>query len=182
VVVASWTMSGKIDGLFWAVSNALGASITSFIAQNHGAGKTDRVRQCVRQGLILAFGVTIGLSALLMLCAIPVLRILTPDEAVVETTYQIMSYFVPYYFTWVLVEVLSAVLRGAGDAIRPVIIIGIGICLFRIIWIGTVFSQVGTLFSLCLSYTVSWVITSIALSVYYRKGKWMNRRRLVDRS
>ncbi len=180
IVVASWAMSGKTDGLFWAVTNAMGAAITSFIAQNYGAGKTDRVKQCVRQGLAMHFIITVVLSAALMLTAIPLLRILTPDEDVVQTTYTIMSYFVPYYFTWVLVEVLSAVLRGAGDAVYPVVIIGLGICLFRVIWILTVFAHFGTLLSLCLSYTASWTITSIALVIYYRKGGWMNRRRLVD--
>ena len=181
VVVASWAMSGKTDGLYWAVSNAMGAAITSFIAQNHGAGRTDRVKQCVRQGLTMHFLVTVVVSAGLMLSAIPLLRILTPDEAVVQTTYTIMAYFVPFYFTWVLVEVLSAVLRGVGDAVYPVAIIGTGICLFRVIWIATVFAHFGTLLSLCLSYTVSWTITSIALVIYYRKGGWMNRRRIVDR-
>ena len=181
VVVASWAMSGKTDGLYWAVSNAMGAAITSFIAQNHGAGRTDRVKQCVRQGLIMAFVVTIVVSAGLMLTAIPLLRVLTPDEEVVQTTYTIMSYFVPFYFTWVLVEVLSAVLRGVGDAVRPVVIIGTGICLLRIIWILTVFAHFGTLLSLCLSYTVSWTITSIALVIYYRKGGWMNRRHIIDK-
>ena len=181
VVVASWAMSGKTDGLYWAVSNAMGAAITSFIAQNHGAGRSDRVKQCVRQGLIMAFVVTIVVSAGLMLTAIPLLRVLTPDEEVVQTTYTIMSYFVPFYFTWVLVEVLSAVLRGVGDAVRPVVIIGTGICLFRIIWILTVFAHFGTLLSLCLSYTVSWIITSIALVIYYRKGGWMNRRHIIDK-
>ena len=181
VVVASWAMSGKTDGFYWALSNAMGAAITSFIAQNYGAGRTDRVRQCVKQGLIMHLVITVVVSAGLMLTAIPALRLLTPDEAVVETTYLIMSYFVPFYFTWVLVEVLSAVLRGAGDAVYPVVIIGIGVCLFRVIWILTVFSYFGTLLSLCLSYTVSWTITSIALVIYYRKGGWMNRRRIVDR-
>ena len=181
VVVASWAMSGKTDGFYWAVSNAMGAAITSFIAQNHGAGLTERVKQCVRQGLIMAFSVTLGISALLMLTAIPLLRLLTTDQAVVETTYTIMSYFVPYYFTWVLVEVLSAVLRGVGDAVRPVVIIGLGICLFRIIWIATIFAHFGTLLSLCLSYTVSWTITSVVLVIYYRKGTWMTRRRILDK-
>ena len=180
VVVASWAMSGKTDGLYWAVSNAMGAAITSFIAQNHGAGETDRVRQCVRQGTVMAFVVTFVISAGLMLTGIPLLRILTPDEEVVQTTYTIMSYFVPFYFTWVLVEVLSAVLRGVGDAVRPVLLVGAGICLFRILWIATVFAHFGTLFSLCLSYTVSWVITSAALVLYYRKGGWMNRKHIVD--
>ena len=181
VVVASWAMSGKTDGFYWALSNAMGAAITSFIAQNYGAGRTDRVKQCVKQGLIMHLVITVVVSAGLMLTAIPALRLLTPDEAVVETTYLIMSYFVPFYFTWVLVEVLSAVLRGAGDAVYPVVIIGIGVCLFRVIWILTVFQYFGTLLSLCLSYTVSWTITSIALVIYYRKGGWMNRRRIVDR-
>ena len=181
VVVASWAMSGKTDGIFWAVSNAIGAAITSFIAQNHGAGRMDRVKQCVRQGLIMAFLVTAGISTLLMVFGIPMLRVLTPDEAVVETTYQIMSYFVPYYFTWVLVEVLSAVLRGVGDALYPVLIIGTGICLFRVIWIATVFAHFGTLLALCLSYVVSWVLTSIALLIYYKKGGWMKRKQIVDR-
>ena len=181
VVVASWAMSGKTDGFYWAISNAIGAAITSFIAQNYGAGRTDRVRQCVKQGLIMHFAVTLAVSGLLMLAAKPMLRLLTPDEAVVEKTYEIMAYFVPFYFTWVLVEVLSAVLRGAGDAVYPVVIIGIGICLFRVIWIVTVFAHFGTLLSLCLSYTVSWTITSAALVIYYKKGRWINRRRLVDR-
>ena len=181
VVVASWAMSGKTDGFYWAISNAIGAAITSFIAQNYGAGRHDRVKQCVKQGLILHFTATVIASAVLMLVAVPALRLLTPDEAVVETTYQVMSYFVPYYFTWVLVEVLSAVLRGAGDAVYPVAIIGIGICLFRVVWIATVFAHFGTLFSLCLSYTASWTITSVVLVIYYKKGGWINRRRLVDR-
>ncbi|MBR4458702.1 MAG: MATE family efflux transporter [Clostridia bacterium] len=181
VVVASWAMSGKTDGFYWAISNAIGAAITSFIAQNYGAGRTDRVRQCVKQGLIIHFVITVVVSAALMLTAFPVLRLLTPDEAVVEKTFEVMSYFVPFYFTWVLVEVLSAVLRGAGDAVWPVVIIGIGICLFRVIWVATVFAHFGTLLSLCLSYTVSWTITSAALVIYYKKGRWINRHRLVDR-
>ena len=180
VTVASWAMSGKTDGIYWAVSNAMGAAITSFIAQNRGAGRMDRVKQCVKQGLIMDFAVTAFISTLLMVFGIPMLRILTPDEAVVEKTYEIMSYFVPFYFTWVLVEVLSAVLRGAGDAVYPVLIVGTGICLFRVLWIVTVFAHFGTLLSLCLSYEVSWTITSIVLLIYYRKGGWMNRRRIVD--
>ena len=181
VVVASWTMSGKTDGIFWAVSNALGAAITSFIAQNHGAGRADRVKACVHQGLIISALSTVALSTGIMCFSIPLLHVLTEDRAVVETTYVIMSYFVPYYFTWVLVEVLSAVLRGVGDAVRPVVIIGIGICLFRVIWIAFVFAHFGTLLSLCLSYPVSWTVTSIALLIYYRKGSWRNRRRIVDK-
>ena len=114
-----------------------------------------------------------------MLAARPLLDILTTDQAVIDTTYEMMTYFVPFYFTWTLIEVLSAVLRGAGDAVRPVIIIGLGVCLFRIIWILTVLTWFHTLPILCYCYAVSWVITGLAILVYYRKGKWMDRSRLI---
>ncbi len=179
LVVASWAMTSKTDGIFWAVSGALGAAITSFVGQNLGAGKMDRVRLCVRQGLILSSLITLGISALILLLGRPLLHVLTTDTAVIDTTYTMMLYFVPFYITWVLIEVLSAVLRGAGDAVRPVIIIGLGICLLRILWIGTLFTVRHTLFVLCMCYPVTWIVTGAAMLIYYRRGRWRERMRLA---
>ena len=182
VVVASWAMSSKIDGVFWAVSNALGAAITSFVGQNLGAGKEDRVRLCVKQGIILGFGITIGLSGFILLIATPLLHLLTRDPAVISTTWEMLLYFVPFYFTWTLIEVLSAVLRGSGDAVRPVIIIGLGICAFRILWIVTIFQLIHTLPVLCLTYICSWTLTSTIILIYFRRTDWMDRsRRILDK-
>ena len=182
VVVASWAMTSKVDGIFWAVSHALGAAITSFVGQNLGARRHDRVQLCVRQGLILAFSVTIGLSGLILLLGRPVLHILTKDPTVISTTWEMMLWFVPFYFTWTLIEVLSAVLRGSGDAVRPVIIIGLGVCLFRIIWIFTVFQWFHTLPILCLTYVTSWTLTSIMILIYYLRSDWRERtRRILDK-
>ena len=41
----------------------------------------------------------------------------------------------PFYFTFVLVEILSGAIRGCGDALRPMLITGSGICLLRVIWL-----------------------------------------------
>ena len=101
-------------------------------------------------------------------------------EGVVLSSENKKQFYIPEGFAHGFV-VLSAVLRGVGDAVRPVAIIGIGICLFRVVWMVTVFARFGTLFSLCLSYVVSWVITSIALLIYYKKGDWMKRRKIVDK-
>ena len=179
VVVASWAMTAKVDGIFWAVSNALGAAITSFVGQNIGAGRQDRVKLCVREGMILSGIITVTLSGLIMLSAKPLLRVLTNDPDVIATTYEMMTYFVPYYFTWTVIEVLSAVLRGTGDAVRPVVITGLGICLFRIVWIVTLFVWFHTLPVLCLCYVASWTLTSVILLVYFRKGAWMDRGRVI---
>ncbi len=175
VVVASWAMTSKTDGIFWAVSNALGSAITSFIGQNLGAGRKDRARDCVKQGLILHAVITVTVSAFILLIGRPLLTVLTGDPAVRETTYQMMLYFVPLYFLWTIIEVLSAVLRGAGDTLRPFLIISVGICIFRIVWMGTLFLYFHTLMVLCMSYAASWFVTDVAMVVYYRRGKWMDR-------
>lgn len=173
VVVASWAMTSRVDGIFWAVSNAIGAAITSFIGQNIGAGKEERIKTCVRDGMILGMSITVILGGLIMLAARPLLRILTNDPEVIAVTWRMMTYFVPFYFMWTIIEVLSAVLRGAGDVFRPFIIITLGICAFRIVWIVTVFAWYHTLLILCLSYASSWLLTSVVLAVYFRMGTWM---------
>lgn len=179
VVVASWAMTSKIDGLYWAVSNAMGSAVTTFIGQNIGAGKMDRVKLCVKQGFILSESITVAVSALIIALSRPLLGVLTDDAAVVDTTYRMLILFVPFYFTWTVIEVISAVLRGAGDAVKPVIIIGLGICFFRIIYMATVFAYFKTVEALCLAYLSSWVVTDIALVIYYRHGKWQNNNKMI---
>ena len=175
VVVASWSMTSKTDGIYWAVSSAMGAAITSFIGQNIGAGKTDRVKTCLRQGMVLHGIITVSLSSLILIFAKPLLHILTADPEVIATTYRMMTLFVPFYWIWTVIEVLSAILRGAGDTIRPFIIISLGICVFRILWIATLFSRFHTLFVLCMCYGASWLVTAVAMAVYFRRGSWMKR-------
>lgn len=90
VVVASWAMTSKIDGLYWAVSNAMGSAVTTFIGQNIGAGKMDRVKLCVKQGFILSESITVAVSALIIALSRPLLGVLTDDAAVVDTTYRML--------------------------------------------------------------------------------------------
>ena len=179
LVVASWAMTGKTDGVFWAVSNAFGSAVTSFIGQNLGKGRQDRVKICLKQGMILACIITVTLCSAILLGGKPLLRVLTSDQGVIDTTYQMMIYFVPFYIIWSVIEVLSAILRGAGDTFRPFIIICIGICVFRIVWIFTVFARFHTLFALCMCYGASWFATSIVMIIYYRRGKWMDHSRKI---
>ena len=183
VAVASWSMCSKVDGIFWAVSSALGAAVVTFVGQNTGAGKPERVKACTKQGLVLSLAITLSLSGIIMLFANPLLALLTDDADVISTSFTMLSYLVPFYFTWTMVEILSAVLKGAGDAVKPVIIIGLGICLFRVVWMATVFAHFGTLKSLCPAYPVSWTVTGLALLIYYKLGKWNTQsgKRLVEK-
>jgi len=173
VFVASWAMSSKVDGIFWALTSAMGMAITTFIGQNYGAGKMDRVKACEKQGLIVSLIITVATSAFLLLLGQPMLSILSEDQGVRDTTYQIMLYFVPFYFIWTFIEVYGGILRGAGDAVTPVVITCLGIGVFRILWMIILFPLDPGLPILAADYIISWLLTAVALFIHYKRGNWM---------
>ena len=179
-VVAAWSLTGKIDGVYWAIISAAGVSVMNFVGQNYGAGRMDRVRDCVKISCKVFSAATIVLSAILLAIGRPAILLFTDDQALMDKTWEIMLYFVPYYFTWTFIEVISGTLKGAGDAIVPVIILGLGICAFRILWVWVVFGMIyHSLIILGLSYVTSWVITDIALIIRYRQWSKKHRGKTV---
>ena len=174
VVVASWSLSGKLDGFYWAMAQAANAAVLTFVGQNYGAGRMDRIHGSVKTSLKLFMSMTVAMSALIILLAPSALTVFTKEAAVQKTTYTIILYFVPFYFVWTAIEVLSGTLRGCGDT-KPVLITGIGICAFRILWVLTVYQIWPTLFVVSISYIISWTLTMLAMVFYYRRGKWAER-------
>ena len=75
--IAAWSAYGKIDALFWMIMSAYGVAITTFVGQNYGAGKYDRIKKSVRVCTGMAIGSAIALSVLLMLFGDIVYRLFT---------------------------------------------------------------------------------------------------------
>jgi len=169
LVVASWAMSGKVDGVFWAITSAFGTAITTFVGQNYGAKRIDRVQETSKKGFLFLSTTTILIGIILMIFGKTILSILTDDAAVIDKTYEVMTYFVPFYVLWTLIEVTSGVLRGIGDTLIPSLIQAVFICVFRIIWVYTIFRTHHTLFVLAMSYAGSWIVTDVAIAIYYFK-------------
>lgn len=169
VVVASWSMASKLDGVYWAISSAFGAAIMNFIGQNYGAAFYDRIKKAVSISIRLFSVLTVVLCALILIISGPALGIIQDDPAVTETTMKILLYIVPFYPLWTIIEIYSGVLRGVGDAIKPSVIIALGVGLFRVIWVITAFQFAPTLFTICICYPISWGITGISLLIYYYK-------------
>ena len=173
-IVAAWTATGKIDGVFWVTSNAFGIAICAFVGQCYGAGKIERMRKSVRVCFLMALGTAAVMSMGLIGFARPLLRLVTADGQVITLAAQIMRFFVPYYAVWIVIEIVSNTLRGVGDAVRPMLIVTVGVCLIRILWIAFVVPLYPGIRTISYSYPVSWSITALALTVYYfRSGrKW----------
>ena len=169
VVVASWSMSGKIDGLFWVVSGAFSAAVCTFVGQNYGANQLDRIRVCVKKGFLVFLGMTAVMCIGILSLAKPIIGIFTTDPLVIETTRYIIFFFVPTYALWIVIDMLSGVMRGLGDTLIPTIITGVAICGFRILWVMTVYKFYPSLFVICLCYPLSWLLGDIGIYIHYKR-------------
>lgn len=174
ITVAAWTAFGKSDSLTWMVSGALGVAVTTFVGQNFGAQKFDRIHQCVRicmgTGVVL-FGL---ISAISLVFRHFILGIYTTDTAVIQTGAYVMLFIVPFNFLFVPVEVFAGTMRGTGYSLVPTSITGACVCLFRVIWIFTMVRWFHTIEVLAIAYPISWLLASSVFFAVYRRGKWLH--------
>ena len=165
--VTAWATYGKVDGLFWMIINALGISVTTFVGQNYGAGKIDRVRKGA--GICMGIAVFLAVSVSAGVCAGGhfLIELFTTDDTVRQISLELIHFLVPTYITYITIEILSGTLRGVGDTLRPLMITGIGICLVRVLWIIFVLPLRPDIMTAGFSYPLTWSLTSIAFVVYY---------------
>ncbi len=173
--IASWAAIGKIDGFIWMVMGAFGISITTFAGQNFGAGKYDRVKRGTRVCLLMALSSTIALSAVVFFFGGRLLRFFTADEAVISIGQDFFHVLAPSYFTYVFIEILSGAIRGAGEALQPMLITCFGVCGLRILWIAVAVPLYPTMQMVAMNYPVTWVVTAVVFLVYYLRMNWLKR-------
>ena len=118
-------------------------------------------------------GTAVAMSVLMVSCSGIFLRMFTQDAAVLEIGTVMVRNMMPYYVTFVCIEILSGAIRGCGQALIPMILTGCGVCGLRILWVFLVVPFRREITTVLYSYPVSWVITSICFVVYYKCGKWL---------
>ncbi len=156
------------DGLAYDAMAAFYTAGASYVGQNYGAGKRDRVIRSFRVMVLYAFvsGLVIGIT--LVLFGRPFLSLFTSETAVIDAgMYRLMVMGLSYGFS-ALMDGSIAASRGVGRSAVPTVIVILGSCVFRIIWIFTIFLYFHTIPSLYLLYICSWSITGIAEWLYFR--------------
>lgn len=178
--IAAWTAYSKIDGLFWMTMGAMGVAVTTFAGQNYGAKQYDRIRRCVRISLLTTFAITIIISTVLLLCGPLVFRLFTEDSIVIDKGVAILRFMVPCYLTYICIEILSGAVRGAGNALIPMVMTCFGVCVLRIVWIFTAVPKWNSMTTVMMSYPITWVTTSVLFILYYASGVWLKHAPAAD--
>ncbi|MCQ2499930.1 MAG: MATE family efflux transporter [Lachnospiraceae bacterium] len=164
--VAAWATYYKIDGVFWTTIAAFGIAGATFVGQNIGAGKSSRVTKSIWVCIFQAACSAVLLSIVIYLICPWLFPLFSTDAGVNQVGVAMMRYLTRFYVLYVSIEILSGVLRGAGDTFIPMLISGIGVCLIRSLWILFVLPKHHDMYTMMNSYPISWSISSIAFFIY----------------
>lgn len=159
-VMAANTVGSQLDGFVYNAQNGVAISALAFVGQNLGAGNEKRVKKSVwtAAGLVSAVGIVVGVFVVLF--RLPLCGIISKDKEVIELAAARMVIIGLPYFLCGLMEVFANSLRGLGKSTLAMIVSLLCSCLFRVVYIKTIFALHPTLMTLYWVYPVSWLLTA----------------------
>lgn len=162
-IMAGNSTANNIEGFVHISMNSVYHASLNFTSQNYGAKKEKNMRKVLKYSLIIVtiIGVVMGVSFYLLG---PLLgRLYTTDPEVIKYALIKMLFVCLPYAIFGIMDVLVGFLRGIGYSLLAMIVSLIGICVFRVVWIYTVFGHYKTLNSLYISYPISWILSVVVL-------------------
>ena len=159
IVMAGNTAASNIEGFVYTSMNALYQTSISFTGQNYGAKKFDRIGKIlvICQVLVIGVGLILGNGAYLF--GGTLLKLYTDNPEAISYGVRRLSVICTTYCLCGMMDVIVGSIRGMGYGIMPMLVSLTGACLFRVIWIFTVFQSIHTLECLYMSYPISWALT-----------------------
>ena len=162
VLVAGSSASANIEGFVYVAMNAFYQAAITFVGQNYGAAKCDRVDkvagQCV--GFAVLFGLVLG--NLVYFFGAPLAGIYAPGEAeVIQQALIRLRYICCFYFICGVMDTLVGVLRGLGSSVIPMFVSVVGACGLRLVWVAAVFPIYRIPACLYVSYPITWAVTGL---------------------
>mgnify|MGYP000106064632 CR=1 FL=1 len=167
--IAAFTVYFRTEMVLYLPILALGQAVVSFVGQNYGAKKPERIWQADRICILGGSFVIFAAGILLMLAAPVFLQIFTKDTAVIAEAAGIIRITFPLYFLYVILEVLSGNLRGYGKAVAPMLVTIISFCGFRVAFMLIAMTVHPSSRSVAFSYPASWGLAVVLMAIMIRR-------------
>lgn len=172
--IAAWGVCDKLDMLIWLLADAMGPALTTYTAQNMGAGRWDRVCKGNRIGAAMSVAAVGTVSLGLYFLTAPLGGLFVPVQdaaAVVPQAVAFMRRMAPFFLFYALAESFSGACCGTGDTVRPMILTLLSICLLRVLGILLVLPRQHTMECIIDIYISSWIAAGIGFLILWQWEK-----------
>ena len=172
----------RIEGFAFLPVTAFNMAISTFVSQNLGAERYDRVKRGVRIALLSS--ILVAESIALLICAFSPQLIGLFDQNPEVIAYGVMHQrtMTPFFFVLAYTHCMAAIFRGAGRSTVPMVVMGICWCAIRVPYVTIAAKLVPVLTSVSWGYPVTWTLSAICFTFYYFKVDWMHGYKAPHRS
>ncbi len=182
MVIAANVIVMRVDGFAMMPNFTFGNAMTTFVGQNIGANKMDRVEKGVKDGLKIAVGVSTAITIILLTFGKHLMALFTNTNELIELSMHMMRILATGYIAMAITQCLSGVMRGAGDTLTPMWISFITTIVLRvpIAYAIAHFTKspeypAGRPEAVFVSLLIAWISGSIINIFFYKKGKWRDK-------
>lgn len=169
LMVKGNSAAANADNLIYDAMAAIYMACASFMSQNYGAGKVERVKKSFLISMAYSFAIGLVLGGSLLLFGREFLALFTTEPAVIDAGMHRIGVMGLAYCISAFMDCTIAACRGLGETVVPTILVVLGSCVFRVIWVYTIFAHFHTIPSLYLLYPFSWGLTAIAELIYFAR-------------
>ena len=173
VAMAGFAAYIKVDGFNILPVLSFSMAATTFVGQNVGAGRLDRVKKGMYVSVAMGIIYTVCTGILLLAFAPQVIGVFTQNGKVVEYGVYIMKFFCPFYWMLGILHILAGTIRGTGKTMQAMVVFLFSLCIFRVLWIWGAMSVSHKIGGVMLGYPLSWLVGLVIILIYVWKGNWM---------
>ncbi|XOQ48646.1 MAG: Multidrug resistance protein MdtK [Eubacteriales bacterium] len=177
--MAGFNGANKIDTFAFMPILSFSTAVTTYVGQNIGASKLERVKSGTKAGLVLAVGSSIVISAIVYPLSASIMRMFNPNPEVISAGVAYLHCVLPFFFVLAILFVLNAVLRGAGEMVVPMISTFVSLWFVRVPAAYLIADHFGKE-QIYFSYAIGWAAGVLISYPYYRFGKWKKKSIVSD--
>lgn len=173
-VIAAYSVAGRIDGMAGLPAMNFGVALSTYVGQNIGAKKMDRVKQGLISTLRMSGWTAIITSLLIIIFRHPLMRLFVSDEAVISIGGEYLLIVAGFYLIFSSMFVIGGVMRGAGDTLIPMFITLFSLWLIRIPLAAVLSKHMGV-HGIWWAIPIAWFMGMMLSFLYYRTGRWKKK-------
>ncbi|HQF02134.1 MAG TPA: MATE family efflux transporter [Bacteroidales bacterium] len=174
VTIAAYGVANRIDTFASMLAMNFASALSAFVGQNIGANKPERVRTGLWTTWLITSGISIIFSIIVIFFGKEMMRIFTPDTAVIEVGNGYLVIVGSFYILFSSLFVVNAVMRGAGDTLIPMFITLISLWLIRVPASYFLAGKIGVT-GIWWAIPFGWAIGLILTFIYYFTGRWKTK-------
>jgi putative MATE family efflux protein len=176
-VIAGYSAAMRLDSLAIMPAMNLSGALSTFVGQNMGAGKFDRISRGLRATLVMSTGISVAITALIFFFGETMMKMFSNDPEVIRYGVEYLVIVSSFYFVFSALFSVNAVMRGAGDMIVPMLITLVSLWLIRIPFANFFMETMGEK-AVWWSAPVGWTMGLLLSFLYYFNGRWKRKFRL----